>query len=154
MCHQVIVSVMLNLSWRALISQNTFRWHVSGCCSCTSAAPPDPLLVSTLSCLTRFSSICWRYQWRAFSTNSRPDHRASFSLSRSFRRLIWNKRNTATSGAKTLNYVPITTELNWHMTTFYILMMQAWHPRFEFACGPSDFHSDRLRRQKYETWWW
>lgn len=41
-------------------------------------------------CLTLFSSSRWRYQRRDFSRISRPEHRASFSFSRSFRRLIWD----------------------------------------------------------------
>lgn len=60
----------------------------------TSTAPswqePNPLLILMLFCWALFSFSCCRYQLRVFSKISRPDHRASFSFSRSFSLLIWN----------------------------------------------------------------
>lgn len=63
-----------------------------------SLKAPPPLMVSMSFCLTLFSSSRCRYQRRAFSRTSRPEHRASFSLSRSFRRLICEETDSAGLG--------------------------------------------------------
>lgn len=57
----------------------------------TSWMQPTALSALTMSCFALFSSSRWRYQRRVFSRISSPEHRVSFSFSRSFRRLIWEE---------------------------------------------------------------